>query len=83
MGCRGRRYLHTEFLVEFPREGVQLRLASLDDSTGQVPQVWARTLDRTPMHEEDATVTNQRANNDIDHSRMRARTSDKTTRSWR
>jgi hypothetical protein len=31
---RARRYLYTEFLVQFPSERAQLRLASLDHPTG-------------------------------------------------
>ena len=79
MRRRARCYLHAEFFVQFPRQRAQFGLAKLNDSTRQVPHVRVGTLLRTPVYEEDATFTNQRADNDLVHSRIKAWTSDKRT----
>jgi hypothetical protein len=76
MGRRDGIYLNAEFFVQLTRERAQFRLPSLDESSGQLPHVWVRPLIRSPMCEEDTIFTNQRAHDDLVHSRNRARTSD-------
>ncbi len=76
MRRRGRHDLYSELFLQFPRECAQLRLASLDVTTGRVPHVRVDTLVRPPMCEEDSTFTDQRAHHDLVHPPRQAQPSD-------
>lgn len=62
--------------MQLPRERLKFRLASLNEAPGQFPHIRVRTLVRSAMREQDSTFANQRADNDLMHSTIRARTSD-------
>jgi hypothetical protein len=79
MRHRARGDLHSQLLLQLPGERVQLRLASLDETTRQVPHVWVGTLVRPPMHEKDTIFTNQRAYDDLMHCPTQPQTTDTRT----
>jgi hypothetical protein len=58
MGRRARR-VRTPSSSRSLRVSAQLRLVSLDDSTGQVPHFWVGTLVRPPMNEQAHGQTSQ------------------------
>ncbi|GAA2170003.1 hypothetical protein GCM10009845_38310 [Pedococcus bigeumensis] len=62
--------------MQLARQRIQLRLAGLDDPTGQVPHVRVGPLARTAMNEEDPTSTDQRTTHDLRHSPIKPWTPD-------
>lgn len=74
---RGGRDLHPELFVELSREGTELGLTSLHESTGQIPDTRVRAFLRTPIPEQNAAITNQRADSDLMHSPIATWSTDK------
>lgn len=56
---------HAELLVQLPRERLELRLASLHMTTGQVPHPGMGETAGAAMHEQDPALADQRADDDL------------------